>query len=536
MSVGRTKVMKIWKTKVMFVSMSMALLLLLGACNTGCNTKKAPIDIEEQTKALAASENYNVYNPYPSGATIPVNICPLNIAYPNRATTSITLTDSTGKTIATHKQYFSKTFKASEKKWRKWLQQAYKGSITISHGSTKHSYHIAEAIDPYASYRKTLFSSDVKNMYIGERNLTNFTERKLIISSTKEDTTSTCINCHIPKNNNNNYSLVHVRPGRPGVVRYPGTYLIIDGKVQRLSPEWDTLKAFARLAYYDFHPTKEKIVFSTNSDVGAERFATNQGYEYYMIDRLGIIVLYDIATNSLTTSKSVSDASKWEYANPIWNASGTEIYFLRGGKLEFEKPWKYLFDLCRAEYDSATNTFKEAEVVFPFSECGVSATQPKQVPGTNKWIITVHESTGSSPRPGDGDLYILDLDQKQNTPFQIGVTPTKIKTCTLPPNKYAKITALKEVNSADAEMYHSFSSNGKWMIFSSSRLTGEQNYPHIVYMDKNGNFGKPFAMPQKEPFFFSKNASGYVIPNLSKTPAGFENKKAAELYLDVNRD
>jgi hypothetical protein len=182
--------MKICKNVVILAVISAGLL-------TACSTTETPIDSEAQTKALSNTEIHDVYNPYPSGATIPVNLCPINIAYPNRATTTITLTDSTGKIIATHKQYFSKTFKTSEKRWRKWLQKAYKGSITISHAGTAdnnadnitHSYYIAEAIDPYISYRKTLYNEDHQNMFIEERDITDFKDRKLIISSTKEDST-----------------------------------------------------------------------------------------------------------------------------------------------------------------------------------------------------------------------------------------------------------------------------------------------------------------------------------------------------------
>jgi hypothetical protein len=513
---------------------------------TACKTIETPTNSEAQIKALSNTEIHNVYNPYPSGATIPVNLCPINIAYPNRATTIITLIDSTGKTIATHKQYFSKTFHPSEKRWHKWLRQAYKGSITISHPTPKnsailqeaivHSYQIAEPIDPYISYRKTLYNEDHQNMFIEERDITGFKDRKLIISSTKEDSTNTCINCHNTKNNNGDYCLIHVRSSfGKEASEYSGTYLIKNNKVFRLNPQWDdTLRAFSKLVYYDYHPMEEKIIFSTNSLGQAENFLKHGVPDDYMTDTLGIIILYDIEKNKITTSSNLSEKI-YEYAFPVWNTTGTEIYFFRGVKANKNKPWDYLFDFCKAKYESITNTFEEPEIIFPFSQCGVSATMPRQIPGTNKIIVTVHKSSGSIPLLTDGDYYILDLDEKQNAPFPIGINTLTPKTCTLPPNKYAKITELKEVNTLDAERWHNFSSNGRWMIFSSSRLVGEQSYPHIVYVDKNGNFGKPLAMPQKEALFFTKNTWSFIIPNASKTPASFQNKKAAKLFLEAEK-
>ena len=63
----------------------------------------------------------------------------------------------------------------------------------------------------------------------------------------------------------------------------------------------------------------------------------------------------------------------------------------------------------------------------------------------------------------------------------------------------AYIRYINEINSPDVESYHSWSSNGRWVIFSSRRVDGNFTRPFIAYFRTDGTFTKPFELPQRNP-------------------------------------
>lgn len=52
---------------------------------------------------------------------------------------------------------------------------------------------------------------------------------------------------------------------------------------------------------------------------------------------------------------------------------------------------------------------------------------------------------------------------------------------------------LKEVNSSDAESYHSWSSNSRWFVFSSRRDDGLYTRLYIAHASPDEQIGKPLA-------------------------------------------
>jgi len=79
-----------------------------------------------------------------------------------------------------------------------------------------------------------------------------------------------------------------------------------------------------------------------------------------------------------------------------------------------------------------------------------------------------------------------------------------------------QIRSMKEINSPDTESYHSWSSNGRWVVFSSRRDDGNFTRPFIAHIDKNGHGGKPFELPCADPDFHRQFMKSYNIPELMK--------------------
>jgi len=93
---------------------------------------------------------------------------------------------------------------------------------------------------------------------------------------------------------------------------------------------------------------------------------------------------------------------------------------------------------------------------------------------------------------------------------------------------------LDEANGPDADSYHSWSSNSRWIVFSSRRLDGLYTRPFISYIDSQGKAGKPFLLPQKRPAeFYGNLMKSYNIPELVK---GKVNKDSYEIASLIKKE
>lgn len=92
-----------------------------------------------------------------------------------------------------------------------------------------------------------------------------------------------------------------------------------------------------------------------------------------------------------------------------------------------------------------------------------------------------------------------------------------------------KIYPLKAANSKDVDSYHSWSSNGRWIVFSSRRFDGAFTRPYFTYFDKKGIAHKAFMLPQKDPEQNIKLFKSYNVPEMTKTAV----KYTKETFKDV---
>ena len=85
--------------------------------------------------------------------------------------------------------------------------------------------------------------------------------------------------------------------------------------------------------------------------------------------------------------------------------------------------------------------------------------------------------------------------------------------------------SLTTINSSDVESYHSWSSNGHWIVFSSRRLDGLFTRPFIAHIDAAGKVSKPFLLPQQSPDYYGNSLFSFNIPEFSKTPIRMPQKE-----------
>ena len=144
------------------------------------------------------------------------------------------------------------------------------------------------------------------------------------------------------------------------------------------------------------------------------------------------------------------------------------------------------YDLVRTQFDAEAITFGETELVFNASAVGKSASLPRISPD-GKYLVFTLSDYGTFPIwHREADLFLLDLQTGEAKKM--------------------------DINSNDNESYHSWSSNGRWLVFSSKRTDGRSTRPFLAYFDSWDNTGKPFILPQEDPEYYDKLMESFNIP------------------------
>ena len=72
-----------------------------------------------------------------------------------------------------------------------------------------------------------------------------------------------------------------------------------------------------------------------------------------------------------------------------------------------------------------------------------------------------------------------------------------------------------DIGGDEAESFHSWSSKGNWLVFSSRCDDGQFTRPYFCQIDKaTGKNSKPFVLPQEDPDFYDTFLKAFNIPEL----------------------
>ena len=88
---------------------------------------------------------------------------------------------------------------------------------------------------------------------------------------------------------------------------------------------------------------------------------------------------------------------------------------------------------------------------------------------------------------------------------------------------------LDESNSTDAESYPSWSSNGKWIMFSSRRDDTNYTRVYIAHVGSNGRTSKAFLLPQSFPDYYNQFGKSFNRPEFMIEPVRFAPHEAADV-------
>ena len=350
-----------------------------------------------------------------------------------------------------------------------------------------------DPIDPYISYR--LISPSYvtyEELSINQRCLENYDESVIysnMLCSTEKD--GQCINCHNYQQYNPDRMLFHARQN------LGGTVIAYDGEIQKIDMKNDSIISAG--VYPTWHPTMKYIVFSTNKT--GQSFHTRDLNKIEVFDAMSDLIAYDLENNTVTNIENRPDEFE---VYPFWAPDGKTLYFC-SAHFEYNdsiesKDADVIFhakevryNIYKKSFDPKTKTFGERETVFVADTLGKSATLPRISPDGRYLMFTLGAYGCFHIWHHDADLYLMDL--------QTG-----------------DVRAMDEINSDDTESYHSWSSNGRWVIFSSRRDDGGYTRPFMAHIDKNGVGSKPFELPSADPDYHRLFMKSYNIPEFMKGP------------------
>jgi hypothetical protein len=418
------------------------------------------------------------------GTTLPPNIAPINFVIKETGEKYLVrLSEAGGETIT----IMSSTGKIHipEGKWEKLLNLCKGKELLIdifvknNNGWVKFSPIInniaVDPIDSYLVYRLIEPGFEFWNkMGIYQRCLENFTESPIMLNNLSDNN---CMNCHSFCRNDSRTMMFHMRS------KHAGTVIYSSGKLTKVNTKTDNTMSPG--VYPAWHPGGRYIAFSVNK-IGQVFHSAGQS-KIEVIDTLSDIIVFDTDQNKVFTSLEISLKDMFE-TFPAWSPDGKYLYFCSAKALPLAQYDQIRYDLLRISFDIATCRFGTVDTIVSASRDHHSVSFPRISPDGKYLLYCLSDFGNFSIWHNESDLFLKDLESGE--------------------------ISKPDINSPQSESYHTWSSSGRWIVFSSRRIDGLFTRPYFSYFDTSGIAHKPFILPQKDPEFYATFLKSYNIPEL----------------------
>ena len=473
----------------------MACLLVAGLLS--CQQAQVPDRYQDlQTPA-------KIYPDY-AGVTVPVNIAPLNFELLVGADEAVTRW-SAGSHVTVCSGLKAKP---GMDDWHALTAEARGKAISVEVFARKDgqwvrfmpfSIHVSpDSIAPWMSYRLISPSYvSYEELTLNQRCLENFDEQVFadnMLCSTEKG--GQCINCHSYQQYNPNRIQLHARQN------HGGTVIACDGRLEKVS---------IPAVYPSWHPWLKLIAYSTNKTM--QSFHTADLNKIEVIDSESDLIVYDVDGHQSTTVENRTDELE---TFPAWHPDGRWLYYCSA---HFKYPTDSVdaeeitlrhkevkYNIYRKAFDPDIRQFGERELVFAADSLGMSATLPRISPDGRWLLFTMGEWGCFHIWHHDADLWLMDLSTGEARP-------------------------LEACNSHDTESYHSWSPDGRWIVFSSRRNDGVFTRPFFAHIGADGQAAKPFELPAEDPDYHRQLLKSYNVPELMNGPVTLTPQQVAGVLM-----
>lgn len=448
--------------------------------------------------------------------TVPVNIAPLTFEWDGGDCADMVTLLTAGDV-----QVVLGGFKAQpeEDDWHTLVQSATGKAIGVEVFTqdgqgrwTRHKpfniYVSPDSIDPWISYRLIAPSYVAyEELTLNQRCLENYDERVMVdnmLCGLEE--TGQCVNCHNYQQYDPGRMQFHARQS------HGGTVIVYDGKTKKVNMKSDSIISAG--VYPAWHPSLPLIAYSTNHT--GQSFHTRNLNKIEVFDSASDLILYDVETDEVS---NVENSPVEFEVFPAWAPDGRTLYYCSAyfeqqdtvsAEVEVIRRAKEIhYCLYRKSFDPETRQFGPRELVFPIDstaniESPISATLPRISPDGRYLMFTLGNYGVFHIWHREADLYIMNLST-------------------------GEVRAMEELNSPDTESYHSWSSNGRWVVFSSRRDDGGYTRPFIAHIGEDGRGTKPFELPQRDPDYHRQFMKCYNIPEFMRGPVTITPQQFADI-------
>jgi len=343
-----------------------------------------------------------------------------------------------------------------------------------------------EDIDNYLVYRRIHpVHAAHREMGIYQRDLEGFHESTVLTGGYFHEG---CVNCHTFCNNRTDRMLISTR-----TPKYTNAAILVDHGTAR--------KVGATFGYSSWHPSGKILTYSMNKVVLFHHSVSDESRDVMDLDSL--IAYYVVGSQTIKTAPDLSRKDRLE-TYPTWSPDGRYLYFCSApltwtDRAAIPEDYKEVrYDLMRIGYDPDKDEWGPLETVLSAKETGKSILLPRVSPD-GRWLLFCMCDYSCFPvYQQSSDLYMIDLEAAKATGRY----------------EYRRL----DINSDQSESWHSWSSNSRWIAFSSKRGSGVFTRTYLSYVDPNGTAHKPLLLPQKDPTHYDTCLWTYSVPELVTDP------------------
>lgn len=348
------------------------------------------------------------------------------------------------------------------------------------------------------TYRRIAPGYEVySQMGIYQRELSSFDEYTIIDNS---EVHGMCVNCHTSNRTHPNQFVFHIR-GEHGAT-------MIQQSEQR---EW--LKATnevlgGSMVYPYWHPSGQYCAFSTNQTRQGFHIANQKRIEVF--DLSSDILVYNPSSHEIICDSLLS-TKDWSENCPVFSPDGKKLYFITCFQQSYPMHYKdEQYNLCCIDFNSDDGTFgQKVDTLFNAVAMGKSLTWPKPSYDGRFLMFTLLDYGYFSIWHRESEQWLIDLETAEARPID-------------------------EINSDEADSYHNWSANSRWIVFTSRRFNGLYSQLFLASIDENGHATKPFLLPQKNPLkYYNETLYSFNTPDFTKDKVNFDRSAA---YRDIESD